>query len=248
MIKELEDIGLSENEARVYAASLEIGRATADQLSKQAKVNRSTTYVQLENLMEHGLISTYSEDKKTYFSPESPELLRRLLARQKDEVIAKERDFASFLPELIRQFNGAGERPVVRFFTGKDGITAIREDVLTTKRGDEFQVIYCKDSLENVYTEEEHQEYSTRRIERSIRARVLYTQTGITTPTSTPQKITTARFISHKQMPIEADFIIYKDNLAIMALASSLFGVIIESKKIADSMRILFNLLWEIGK
>ena len=52
MLKELQDIGLSEKEARVYLAALEIGRATADQLAKHAKIVRPTTYVQLQSLMK----------------------------------------------------------------------------------------------------------------------------------------------------------------------------------------------------
>ena len=70
MLKELQDLGLSEKEARVY-----LGQTTADKLAKHAKVNRSTTYVQLESLMKVGLMSTHEERKKTVFAPESPELL-----------------------------------------------------------------------------------------------------------------------------------------------------------------------------
>ena len=92
MLKELQEIGLSEKESRVYLASLELGPATAERLSTQAKVNRSTTYVQLESLMKSGLVTTYEEGKKTFFSPESPELLKRLLLIQKDEMTARERD------------------------------------------------------------------------------------------------------------------------------------------------------------
>src|SRR3990167_4868713 len=94
MLKELQDIGLSEKESRVYLAALELGRATADQLAKQAKIKRPTTYVQLESLMKMGLMSTYEEDKKAYFAPESPELLRRLLHKQKENIESKERDLA----------------------------------------------------------------------------------------------------------------------------------------------------------
>src|ERR1700689_5744541 len=112
MLKELQDIGLSEKEARVYLASLELGRTTAEKLAKHAKVNRSTTYVQIESLMKKGLMSTYEEDKKTYFAPESPELLKRLLSKQRDELQSKERDLSSILPALLQQFEGAGERPV----------------------------------------------------------------------------------------------------------------------------------------
>src|SRR5271169_2125521 len=120
MLKELQDMGLLEKEARVYLAALELGRTTAEKLALHAKVNRSTTYVQLESLMKKGLMSTYEEGKKTYFAPESPELLKRFLVKQKEEIGSKEKDLTNFLPELLRQFQSAGERPVVRFFPGKE--------------------------------------------------------------------------------------------------------------------------------
>ena len=121
MLKELQDFGLSEKEAHVYLAALEIGRATADQLAKHSKIVRSTTYVQLDSLMKMGLMSTYEEGKKTYFAPESPELLKRLLLKQKEEMNTKEQELSALLPALLQQFEGAGERPVVRFFSSKEG-------------------------------------------------------------------------------------------------------------------------------
>src|SRR3989344_453122 len=119
MIRELQDLGLAEKEAKVYLAALEIGRATADQLAKQAKIVRPTAYVQIKSLMEKGLMSTYEEGKKTYFAPESPEALRRVLDKQKESIRTQEDELKRLLPELSRLFEGAGERPVVRFFEGK---------------------------------------------------------------------------------------------------------------------------------
>src|SRR3989344_6106685 len=150
MLPELQNLGLSEKEARVYLAALELGPTTAEKLSAQAKVNRSTTYVQLEALMKAGLMSTYEEGKKTYFAPESPERLRRLLAKQKDAISTKERDLSSLLPELLRQYEGAGERPVVRFFPGKEGITAVRAEVLTTK-DKELSVVFSSDDMSKLF-------------------------------------------------------------------------------------------------
>src|SRR5689334_22685697 len=106
MLKELEDIGLSEKEARVYLAALELGRTTAEKLATQAKVNRSTTYVQLESLMQKGLMSTYVEGKKTYFAPESPEFLRQVFVKQQAELAAKKGGLEQILPELVHLFEG----------------------------------------------------------------------------------------------------------------------------------------------
>src|SRR6204780_2263188 len=153
MLKELQDIGLSEKEARVYLASLELGRTTAEKLAKHAKVNRSTTYVQIESLMKKGLMSTYEEGKKTYFAPESPEYLKRIFELKKREFEVREKELNDFLPGLMRQFEGAGDRPTVRFFDGKEGIISLREEALETKEKTLY-VISSNDILSDVLTKE----------------------------------------------------------------------------------------------
>ena len=66
--KQLRDFGLSENEVSVYIALLQGGSDTAANIAKKAKLNRSTTYVQLDTLMNYGLASTFKKGKKTFFS------------------------------------------------------------------------------------------------------------------------------------------------------------------------------------
>ena len=247
MLKELQDIGLTEKEARVYMAALEIGRATADQLAKHAKIVRSTTYVQIESLMKKGLMSTYEEEKKTYLAPESPELLKRLLLKQKDELSTKERDLTSLLPDLLRQFEGAGERPVVRFFAGKEGITVMREEVLGLKKGEEYLVIFSIDSLAGIYTQKELDDFSERRSNQGIKSRYIYTRVGGKSTSEIPHD-TERRYFSPERLPMRSDIFVYRHNVAIMALKGPLFGIVIESKEIADSFRAIFPVLWEMAE
>ena len=71
--KDIEKLGLSEKEAKVYLASLELGPSPVQVISQKSKVNRATTYVVIDSLMAMGLMSTYDEGKKTFFTSESPE-------------------------------------------------------------------------------------------------------------------------------------------------------------------------------
>jgi len=248
MLPKLIDIGLTEKEARVYLAALEIGRATADQLAKHAKIVRSTTYVQLESLMQKGLMSTYEEGKKTYFAPESPELLKRLLLKQQDELSTKERDLSSLLPDLIRQFEGAGERPVVRFFPGKEGIDAMRESFLTLPKETQIRLIYSFDALERLYSEDEMIAYAQKRSSRGIKIQALYTRKAGPMLSSDIVPHTIRRFIPQEKMPIHSDIYIYNHFVAVMALQKNIFGVIIESEEIAQTLGVFFDLLWQIGE
>ncbi len=248
MLKELQDIGLSEKEAKVYLASLEIGRATADQLAKHAKIVRSTTYVQIDALMKMGLMSTYEEGKKTYFAPESPGYLKRIFELKRKEFEAKELELDGFLPELLQKFEGAGERPLVRFFNGKEGITAMREETLELKPDEEIKIIYSFDSLLKIYTPEELRPYTTKREKRGIRVRSIYTRKDGPLEKSDITSNTQRRFITYDKMPLSSDFFIFNNKVGLMAMSGSVFGVIIESQEIADSFRTIFSLIWETGE
>lgn len=242
MLPELIDLGLSDKEARVYLAALEIGRATADQLSKHAKIVRSTTYVQLESLMKMGLMSTYEEGKKTYFAPESPELLKRLLLKQKDALVAKERDLTGLLPDLIRQFEGAGERPVVRFFPGKEGVATAREEVLTAKEKNIY-VVYSPEKLSQVFSQAYLDEYSDRRRSLGIHSKAIYTYKEFYSHAGM-DLLTERRYLPPSILPLTIDVFVFDNKTAIFSMEGNMFALVIESKQITHSIVLLFNFLW----
>ena len=248
MLKELQDIGLSEKEAKVYLAALEIGRATADQLAKQAKIVRSTTYVQLESLMKKGLMSTYEEGKKTYFAPESPEYLKRIFELRKKEFEAKELELDGFLPELLKKFEGAGERPAVRFFDGKEGVAALREDLLKLPAGTDLRFIYSHDALAHVYSEEERFSHAQKRSTKGIKLRSIYTRKSGPFSPSDIVPNTDRRFVPYEKMPISSDMYVYNNTVAIIALNKKIFGVVIESEEIAQTIKTFFELMWTVGQ
>ncbi len=243
MFKELQDIGLSEKEAKVYAAALELGAATADQLAKQAKIVRSTTYVQLESLMKKGLMSTYEEGKKTFFAPESPELLKRLLIKQKEDIGSKERELTDVLPDLLRQFQSAGERPVVRFFMGKEGITSTREEVLKSKDKKTY-TIFSYEHLRKLYSEKELDDYSDKRKALGIHSKGIHVHKPYFAKAGL-DNLTERRFLPPETFPFSTiEITIFDDKTSIRSLEGTLFGMIIESKHIAAGMKTIFDFLW----
>ncbi len=243
MLKELQDIGLSEKEAKVYSAALELGPATADQLAKQSKIVRSTTYVQLESLMKKGLMSTYEEGKKTFFAPESPELLKRFLSKQKEDIGAKENELVDFLPELLRQFESAGERPVVRFFPGKEGIHTLREEALKAKEKKIYS-IFSPSHMAKIFSAKDLDDYSDRRKALGIYSKGIHLHESWFAQAEL-DKLTERRFMPPNILPLTIDIRIYDDSTAIFSLKGELFAMDVRSKQIAESMKMIFDFLWE---
>lgn len=80
----LQEIGLSQNETRIYLALCEHGRVTISEAAKQAKIHRSNAYDAMEGLMQHGLASFMNIEGNKLYQAADPERLRALL-REKGE-------------------------------------------------------------------------------------------------------------------------------------------------------------------
>ena len=53
----IREIGLNEKEAKIYLELLKQKISTASKLAKITKINRTTAYLELENLMKLGLVN-----------------------------------------------------------------------------------------------------------------------------------------------------------------------------------------------
>jgi sugar-specific transcriptional regulator TrmB len=100
LISHVEELGLSNKEARVYLASLGLGPASVQKIADEAGIKRVTTYVILESLVGLGLVSQTVKGKKTYFVAEDPVNLERLIERRRQELKEQKQNFDHILPEL----------------------------------------------------------------------------------------------------------------------------------------------------
>ena len=57
----------------------------AGKISKEANLDRSSTYAALKLLVKRGLISTYFENKRTTFVPEDPKKILDYFAEKQEE-------------------------------------------------------------------------------------------------------------------------------------------------------------------
>ena len=75
----LEKLGLLPNEAKVYVALLELGKGAVTDISKAAKLNRTTGYDILERLCLRGVANRALTGKTKIYTAEPPYHLRQYL-------------------------------------------------------------------------------------------------------------------------------------------------------------------------
>ncbi len=240
----LKDIGLSDKEASVYLAALELGQDSAQNIAKKAQIQRPTAYVQIESLTQKGLMTTVEQGKKTLYTPEPPDRLTTLVEQQKQQITEWEEELQEVLPELKAIYNRAGGKPRVRFFEGKQGLKAMQEDVLETEHS-EIEEIFSSDELHRVFSEEELRKHRQLRVQRNISARAIYTRIeGPLPKKKKKEELVELRYIPSDVFPVENNVIAYDGKVALASLKKPLLGVIIENQEIANTMKTIFQLAW----
>lgn len=244
--QELKKIGLSDKEAKIYLTSLSRGPETAPNLAKIAAIVRPTAYVIIDSLIKKGLMSSYDQDKKTYFTAEAPEHLLSLLRMQMKEIEQKEREIEKLIPELMQIANIKGEKPKVRVFEGKEGLQSIREILVKIKSKMVYSFVPYDDVFD-LFSEKEHSETVTqKRISKGIRSKVFYTsKKGPLLKSNDSTLLREARFVSEKLFPFKAGIDVYDNYVALYTFKGKIMGIFIENDDVARTMKSVFEMLWE---
>src|SRR3989344_1660439 len=241
---ELKKLGFSDKEARVYLALLELGSAAVQDIAAKAKVNRATTYVVLDKLSKDGIVSTVEHGKKTHFAAESPAALLRIFKTKEREMRDKEDEFKKALPEFEALYNLSGEKPIVRFFEGLEGVRAVREGILTSDEKvirDIYSLEYSN-LAKSFFSDTENEEFLEQRRNKGITIRSIYTSdSGPFTGFKTEGE---RKFVPKEKFPFSGDILIYGNYVVLTTLRGKLISIIIENKVVADTMRLVFELAW----
>lgn len=241
-IQQLLNLGLYEDEAKVYISCLELGGGYVSAIAKRAGVHRVTCYHTLDNLVKKGLLEiTNSHNTKTYkaLDPET------LVKKQAEKLINAKR----LLPELKSLLPNQAFKPSVRFIEGAEGIKNILEETLNT--AEEIVGYTNVDKLVKLFPEYLYY-YAEERQKRKIHSRHLspYTKlakTFLSTyyPTDTKREIAEILYIDPQEFEFENEVYIYGNRVATLSLdKNELMGVVIESPMIAKTHRGIFNLSW----
>jgi sugar-specific transcriptional regulator TrmB len=240
LLSKLEELGLTKKESQVYLSLLQLGSATADKTAKNTSLNRSTAYVIIKKLIKCGLVSQYKDGKKTKFNAESPLNLERLLEQQKDLIKNREGKAQSLIPDLMDIYTSIGERPVVRYFEGKEGLKSVREELLTVK-SKEYYAVASIDNMHKLFSVDELNEFSQRRSKLSIKVKLIYTYNGKPSDPIGDQELIQ---IDAKSFPFDADIYVFDNKISFSNTSGHVGGVIIESAPIAKTMKSMLDLIW----
>src|SRR5438445_5647663 len=94
----LEDIGLTNSQAKAYIALIEHYGGTAPSLAKATNESRSNTYKVLDKLCELGLATKDTKGAKIYYYPTNPAALELLIQGKNTQIELQARKLKAVLP------------------------------------------------------------------------------------------------------------------------------------------------------
>jgi sugar-specific transcriptional regulator TrmB len=241
-IQQLLELGLYEDEAKVYLACLSLGGGYVSALAKRAGVHRVTCYHTLDNLVKKGLLEVTTHHNTKIYKPLDPD---SLVKKQAEKLLNAKR----LLPELKALLPHQPFKPSVRFVEGKEGIKNIFDETLNT--AEEIVGYTNVDKLVQLFPEYLYY-YAEERQKRKIRSRHLSPYTNLAKtflstyyPSDTGREIAQILYVDPHEFEFEDEVYIYGNHVATLSLdKNELMGVVIESPTIAKTHRGIFNLSW----
>lgn len=243
LIEPLKNLGLSEKEALVYLALLQLGMATPYQIAKKSGIKRPTAYIISEELVKKGLIVAIPGDEKKQYIAKKPD---DFFEEQQEKLQA----VRNILPELKSYQKNTTEKPSILYFEGMDGLRQAyqyRQKDLHNKEVVGF--FASSDDATPAMTEFFH-EMNTYRGNHGTTAR------GITV--DNPNIKPYAKFFYEGVKAITVKFLppdIYNSKISIEScdnqfvlinLFESIECLVIESPKFATAIKEIFELLWKL--
>jgi hypothetical protein len=148
----------------------------------------------------------------------------------------------SILPDLNALNNLSIKKPKIRFYEGDDGIYKVVKDYLTAHKEALKFANHEQFDLALKYDPE----LVTKRIKHNIFLKMIVPDLPKSWEWQQKDKsqLRKTKIVSNKKYPFKTEVTIYNNKIALTSYKEKI-GVIIESKPIAETLKMVFNLCWD---
>ncbi|HYF05386.1 MAG TPA: helix-turn-helix domain-containing protein [Patescibacteria group bacterium] len=237
-VSKIKQLGFSDKSARFYVAAWELGQASILEISKRARLQRTTLYYTLRELQEVGAIYEVKVGKKLLYKAVTP----TVLAKQARERVIEFEDMAAGLTALQGQ---VFKKPKVSYLYGVAGFKDLWDRILSSP-SKEFSILTDGESFLD-YVKERY--VLANIIGRKQREQVYSRQLIPDTPFAhkiikKDRKENRSSRLLPSQTKLSFTEVICDDFVALLGSRSENLIMVLENKSLAKTRRVVFDLLW----
>ncbi len=241
MKEELKELGLTDNEVKIYLALLRFGSLSPSEIAEKTGFSRSYVYDALERLLSKGMISLSLRNNKKCFSAVNPRIIEELVVERMERI-------RKIIPELESLQGFSGDDISVELLKGKYVYKILLRDIVSTLNNNSEVLIFGIDD-DVIMRSDKHylvhlKQYFLRLRELNIREKVIIKKGNSIIKEA---KTTKYRFLPRDVIGNTA-FEVYGNKVAIFLWASPNHLILINNKEVANSYRKQFNILWWVAE
>ena len=249
-LTKLKELGLTDGEAKVYTALLNLGQSTKGPIASKANVSESKVYEILDRLKDKGLVSQVQKQRGskrvTHYKAADPSLLKEFLNKKRKAIDKEEKLLKDILPSLHAMQTAKEKEYSATVYEGFKGIQANNKELLNqmTKKDDwiAMGVRSSKAKKFNIFWIN----YLKQRAKKGGKARILFVDKG-TEYYKKLKKIPNTK-VGHLQSISPAAVIVTMNKTMIYNYGESPTCLTITNQEVADSFRGFFESLWSQAK
>ena len=239
----LTKIGLTSKEAQIYLYLLENGYRTAAQLADAIGEKRTNIYMLLEGLKEKQVLTVDESKRVRVFGAADPGQLQKLLQREQEKQQQALGALKVVLPQLRVQYSLTSDKPGVTHTAGEEGYKLLLDDMVRSTT--EVLLVASNDVPPNSSVLDELRNRLYKRKEAGVRTRALFhsDEKRDSHKAEFAERGIELRFLG--EQPFRGEVVVYEDNVTFTVYEPSLVVTVVTNKAIADTMRIMFEALWD---
>lgn len=243
MENELKQLGLTDNEIKVYLALLEIGENTVGPIINKLKIHRQVAYDTLEGLEKKNMVVKTIKGRRNHFRIANP---KNIL----DSIKRKEQIVNSLIPEINKKLAGQKRGQEIKVYEGEK---AYRE---LTLKNDEKMLVNSETYVisgapqkwaETMIVSGTLRKSNKIRQRKNIKTKILYSEDMREKAKNIDRVIQDYRFLNQKYSP-PVSIQIWYDSVTLISFGSEIFTIEIKNKNFREAYLNYFNLFWKIAK
>src|SRR3989344_2252644 len=241
----LRELGLSDNEIKIYVYLLKSSTVTAYDISQKTGIYRVHVYDKLEKLMDKGLVTSLYQGPKKFFQATAPEKIKHYIDEKKKKLEEQETAVNELIPDLEAMMAAPKEDTKIEIFRGKEGLKYFLKDVIKSKQ--EILIL----SIEEQKFEEAipifMKQYFRDLKKEKIKERVIaMKREGVFLFDKEAAPTTQYRFLEGEQFN-PTNTMIYGKKVVLIICGNPITVVMIEHEGTARTYRNHFEQLWKIA-
>ena len=235
----LEKIGLSKGEIKIYNSILDLGSASINKIHEKTGIERRNIYDIINKLIDRGLVSCITENKKRFFQTTHPNKIIGYVEEKKQDLDKIKGELIKEIPRIIKKFQAKKPDIKAEIYRGKEGIKAVWEDMLNYK---ENYFIgsgrYAMKLMPNFWYN-----FNKRRIKLKVKWYNLLREEM--KKEVKPEKYEFIKFLPEEFSVNTLVIFIYGNKVANVLWSPDFFAFLIESKEIAENYKKYHKYLWD---